>query len=137
MIMKRNKFKFKFKEYNANFKNKKTTNCVIRALAVAMDKYWKDVFSEMTQQTLETGIMYDEKKVYEKYLEKNNWTKHKMPRRGDNTKYTVKEFLEELANKNTAYVIAVAGHLTVIKDLTLIDTWDCSCKSVGKYYTIE
>lgn len=133
--MKRNKFKFK--EYNANFKNKKTTDCVIRALAVAMDKSWKDVFSEMTQQTLETGIMYDEKKGYEKYLEKNNWTKHKMPRRGDNTKYTVKEFLEELANKNTAYVIAVAGHLTVIKDLTLIDTWDCSCKSVGNYYTIE
>ena len=135
--MKKNKFTYK--EYNANFKNKKTTECVVRAISVALNKSWEDTFKELSAYTLETGYMWNDNGAcgFKKFLKLKGYDKQKMPRREDNTRYTVKEFIEELANKNSIYIISVAGHLTVVKNLTLIDTWDCSNKSVGNYWIIK
>ena len=55
-----------------------------------------------------------------------------MPRHYDNTRYTVKELIDE--NPNITMVISVANHLTCAIKGTLYDTWDCSHKSVGNYY---
>ena len=135
--MKKNKFTYK--EYNANFKNKKTTDCVVRAISVALNKSWEDTFKELSAYTLETGYMWNDNGAcgFKKFLKLKGYDKQKMPRRKDNTRYTVKEFIEELANKNSIYIISVAGHLTVVKNLTLIDIWDCSNKSVGNYWIIK
>ena len=135
--MKKNKFTYK--EYNANFKNKKTTDCVVRAISVALNKSWEDTFKELSAYTLETGYMWNDSGAcgFKKFLKLKGYDKQKMPRRKDNTRYTVKEFIEELANKNSIYIISVAGHLTVVKNLTLIDIWDCSDKSVGNYWIVK
>ena len=135
--MKKNKFTYK--EYNANFKNKKTTDCVVRAISVALNKSWEDTFKELSEYTLKTGYMWNDNGAcgFKKFLKLKGYEKQKMPRREDNTRYTVKEFIEELANKNSTYIISVAGHLTVVKDLTLIDIWDCSYKSVGNYWIVK
>lgn len=135
--MKKNKFTYK--EYSANFKNKKTTDCVVRAISVALNKSWIETFKELSRYTLETGYMWNDNGVcgFKKFLKLKGYDKQKMPRRKDNTRYTVKEFIEELADKNSIYIISVAGHLTVVKNLTLIDTWDCSYKSVGNYWIIK
>ena len=60
-----------------------------------------------------------------------------MPRRSDRTRYTLEEFATEIAEENKIYLVRLAGHLTVIKNKNLIDTWNCSYKSVGNYWIVE
>ena len=93
--MKKNKFTYK--EYNANFKNKKTTDCVVRAISVALNKSWEDTFKELSAYTLKTGYMWNDNGAcgFKKFLKIKGYEKQKMPRRKDNTRYTVKDFIEE------------------------------------------
>ena len=42
--MKEVKFKMEFVNYNANPKNKKTGDCVIRALCTALEDSWEQVY---------------------------------------------------------------------------------------------
>ena len=59
-----------------------------------------------------------------------------MPKRADNTKYTVREFADELAKENKTYIINIAHHTTVIKNKKLYDIWNCGRKSVGNFWII-
>ena len=127
--------KFTFKQFNANPKGKKASDCVLRAISVANNKSWEQTLKEMTELSLKTGYVFNEKNGYEKYLKNNGWAKCKMPKKSDNTKYTIKEFVERLAKNNQTYIISVCGHLTVVKNLELIDTWNCCNYNVGNFYT--
>ncbi len=125
----------KFIKYNKNPKNKKTNDCVIRAIATATNSSWEYVYTKLAEQGIKYGLMLNDPKNWRKYLESLGYKKQKMPRRYDRTRYTLEEFATELAEENKTYIVKVAGHLTVIKDKNLIDTWDCSYKSVGNYWT--
>lgn len=126
-----------FVNYNANPKNKKTGDCVIRAIATALNQdYWKTL-DEMVEVTKKTGYYMSYKNGFEAYLKSKGYEKQKMPRRLDNTRYTVKEFADELANPNSNYILVVANHLTCLKGNTLYDIWNCQNKSVGNYWIIK
>lgn len=123
-----------FIKYNNNPKNKKTGDCVIRAIATATNSSWEYVYSKLSELGIEQGLMINDSKNWQKYLENLGYIKQKMPRRSDRTRYTLEEFATELAEENKIYLVKLAGHLTVIKNKKLIDTWNCSYKSVGNYW---
>lgn len=125
-----------FIKYNNNPKKKKTGDCVVRAIATATNSSWEYTYSKLAEFGIKQGYMISDDRNWQKYLESLGWIKQKMPRRTDNTRYTLEEFVTELAKENQIYVIRLAGHLTVIKDKKLIDTWNCSYKSVGNYWII-
>ena len=83
-----------FVYYNANPKNKKTSDCVIRAICTALSQSYEKTIKELTELWLETGYEMSEPKCFGKYLESKGWIKHKQPRKPDNTKYTGKEFVK-------------------------------------------
>jgi len=112
-------------------KGKGKCDCVVRAISSSSGKSWDEVYIALGEVGFELKDMPSSKHVYEKYLGQIGYRKQKMPRRSDNTRYTVKEFSEELC-KNA--IVSVANHLTCIKDGNLIDSWDCSYKSVGNYF---
>jgi hypothetical protein len=120
-----------FKKTNLNPKGKKANDCVVRAIAYATGTSWQSVYQRLAGLGLEMLDMPNSKKVYERYLEKIGWIKHKMPKKLDGKRYTVKEF----SNRVPFAIVSVAKHLTVIDGQNLIDTWDCSYKSVGNYWT--
>ena len=60
-----------------------------------------------------------------------------MPKHKDNSRYTVKEFIDELAKPKGTYIISIANHLTLVINKKLVDIWDCSRKSVGNYWYIN
>ena len=124
--------KLPFKEYNANPKNRKTCDCVIRALTVATGMDYKDVYIELVDISLQTGYMLNEKRVEDMFMNRHGFIKVKQPRKNDNTKYTVNEI--RLLTNAPIVVIRVAGHLTVVKDGVLIDTWNCGHKTINNYY---
>lgn len=125
-----------FIKYNKNPKDKKTSDCVIRAISTATNDTWENVYMELTKLGIKQGLMINDDDNFCKYLELLGYKKQKMPRREDNTRYTVEEFCVELAEANKNYVLRTEGHLTAIKDKNLYDTWDCSYKSVGNYWII-
>lgn len=126
----------KFIKYNENPKNKKTNDCVIRAIATATNSSWEYIYSKLAEQGIKKGLMINDNRNWIKYLADLGYKKQPMPRREDRTRYTLEEFATELAKEDKTYIVKIAGHLTVIKNKNLIDTWDCNYKSVGNYWII-
>lgn len=122
-----------FYKANNNIKNKKTTDCVVRALAGASGKDYKVVAQELFDIYIKTGYHICDKHCYEKWLEQNGFVKMKQPRKLNNTKYLVGE-IDELISSEEVAVISLAGHLTYVEDDTIFDLWDCRRKTISNYY---
>lgn len=132
-----------FHNFNANPRNKITTDCVIRALSTAMERPYNEVYEELFKFSLKCGLMLNDHKCYEKYLEAQGWIKHSQPRKDDNTKYTGKQFCKwiqdsyEYAIGITQPIIAHIGghHIVAIMDGKVNDTWDSTGGAIGNYWT--
>ena len=130
------KNEFKYENYNANPFKKKTGDCVIRAVCVALKEDWEDTYKGMFDIAIKYGYAVSCKENYIEYLKQKGYEMKKMPRRANKKRYTLKEFIEELANPKKNYVVNLANHLTCVEKGTLVDIWDCSKKSVGNYWEI-
>lgn len=130
-------FVVEFVKYNANPKGRKTTDCVIRALCTALNDSWENTYRNLVDYSIRQGLMCTEKRAFTFYLNAKGYKMEKMPKRGDNTRYTVQQFANEIAKPKTVYILNLANHLTVIKDGVLLDTWNCSQKYVGNYWVIR
>lgn len=126
-----------FNNYNANPKGRKAGDCVVRAITVALGEKWTDVYWALAELGLKHGYMPNDKECFKRYLKLRGYEMRKMPRRADRTRYTVAEFIRELADPDGTYLISVANHLTCVKRGVLTDTWNCGGKSVGNYWIIE
>ena len=125
-----------FIKYNKNPKNKKTNDCVIRAIATATNSSWEYIYSQLAEQGLKNGLMINDRRNWIKYLKNLGYEKQAMPRKEDRTRYTLEEFATEIAEEDKIYIVKLAKHITVIKNKNLIDTWNCSYKCVGNYWVI-
>lgn len=124
-----------FHWYNANPKGKITGDCVIRALCTAMEKPYEDVYRELLESALSTGYSIASKENYDRYLKANGWTKHKQPRKEDNTRYTGTEFCER-ARTYERYIAKIGcHHIVAIVDGKVNDIWDSTYKCIGNYWT--
>ena len=65
----------------------------------------------------------------------------KQTRKPDNSKYTGKEFCLDIQgspNPNKKYIATIGRHhIVAIVDGKINDTWDCSNKCIGNYWTRE
>ena len=122
-----------FQKTNINPKDWKTGDCVVRAIAQVNNTSWEVTYQQLCEIGLKKCRMPNDKQTYEALLKQYGWVKQKMPRHADGTRYTVEELIDELPKKTL--IISMANHLTCAKAGTLIDTWNCSQKSVGNYWT--
>ena len=127
----------KYIEYNINPKNKKTGDCVIRAIAFATNKEWEKVYTDLAEQGIKKGYMVNDPKNWRNYLKDLGYEVHKMPKKPNNKRYTLEEFCNEIAENDKTYIVKLASHLTVVKNKNVYDTWNCSRKYVGNYWIIE
>ena len=121
-----------FIKTNPHPAGKKTGDCVVRALAIAEDKKWLDVYDSLYKIGRELHEMPNSRKTYEAYLVSRGWTKQKMPKHPSGKRYKLRELADE---KKGTLVISVVHHLATVRDGNLLDTWDCSRKCVGNYFT--
>ncbi len=124
-----------YENRNVNPKGKKTGDCVVRALSVALKRDYLDVYAELFDISVNTGYIVNDKRVEEKFLARHGFVKHKQPKKPSGKKYTIAE-LDKLC-KNDVIVVSCARHLTVVIDGVLIDNWDCRGKCISNYYTLE
>ena len=123
-----------FGMYNANPKNKKTGDCVIRAISVATNQDYAVVMEDLFRLGMEKGFMINDQRTYEAYLTSRGWMKHPQPRHANNSWYKVRE-LDTLLPKHTTAIISTHGHVTVKVGNTLVDSFDCRGSAVGSYWT--
>ena len=122
-----------FHFYNANPKNRRTGDCVVRAIATATGQTWDDVLTGLTEMALEHKQMVNSPELYGKYLENLGWTKNKQPRKANGKKYTGAEWVKLF--KGTAVANIGGGHVVCIKDGKVWDTWDSTDGCIGNYWT--
>lgn len=142
-----------FHYHNENPRNRMTGDCAYRAVATATEKPWKQVVMEMAELACENGYSPSSKENINRYLQKNGWTKHKQPRKQDNTKYTGAEFCEVqqkwIGNEDfhgvewgdgiivSPRIVANLGgnHVVAIVDGKVNDIWNSVGGCIGNYWT--
>lgn len=105
-----------WKFYNANVKGNNVNDCVIRAISVAEGKSWDDTYEKLSDIAQHEGVLLDDVEFVERYLD------NKYPRTCHYNQ-TVGEFLN--GHKKGIFLITMQGHITVIKNGVLYDTFDC------------
>lgn len=139
-----------FTYYNANPKDKRSSDCVLRAISLASGKSWDEVLDDLVVFAHKYKEMPNDKKCYAKYLESLGFEMQKQPRQYDNTKYTGKEFCNLLnglyTNSITGVVVPcdivakIGGHHIVAIRLDednkykVFDIWDSTGGSIGNYW---
>lgn len=122
-----------FHFHNENPKGQRSSDCVIRAIARATGKTWLAVYDGLSKLARQNYTVLNDPKLYPKYLEQLGWVKHKQPRKLDNTKYTGAEFAKIVGRD---CVVSIGSHhLSCIVGGKVNDTWDCSDRCVGNYWT--
>lgn len=125
-----------FVKFNQNPKQKRTTDCVIRAISFALGKTWEEVYRDLAEQGIKNGLMLNDRNNWKLYLKVLGYNMERMPKTLNNKRYTVEQFADEIARKGCTYIVKIANHITVVKDKKLYDTWNCKNKCVGNYWII-
>lgn len=105
-----------WKYYNANPEGNNVSDCVVRSISKAEGKTWDETYTELSIIAQKEGILLDDVDFVERYLDKRY-------RRQCHHSKTVGEFMEE--HCSGIYLITMQGHITVIIDGVLYDTFDC------------
>lgn len=125
-----------FALHNENPRGKKTTDCVVRAIARATGDSWATVLRQLCSVAETTGWFVNEKRCEDMVLLAHGFTKVKQPRKPDGKKYTIGE-LDQLCDCGGPVVVRCAHHLTVVVGGKVLDTWDCRGKTISNYYVLR
>lgn len=132
---------FKYKEteifhfHNANPKGKNASDCVVRAISVALNQTWEDTMREMTEMGIKLGYAFNEDKLIDPYLKSKGWDKFKEPRDLKNKKISVAQFLKDKRNQSGVLIVKVGSHhVSLIVDGVVWDTWDCTSRTMHTYF---
>lgn len=106
-----------WKFYNANSKGNFVNDCVVRAISKAEKKTWNKTYEELSDIAQSEGVLFDDVEFVENYLD----GKYK---RTCHYSKTVGEFAKEFPDGT--YLVTMQGHITVIENGVIYDTFDCS-----------
>ena len=128
-----------FKNINVNPKNRKTGDCSTRALCAVLNIPYEDALKLQYEESLKCYYDPTSKQVMERVLSKFGYVKMKQPRKGDGSKYLVKE-LDQLTTeeeRQNGILVTIANHHTCVYKDSIIDIWNCGNKSIGNYYVCK
>lgn len=110
-----------YKFFNANSHGNFVNDCVIRAISVAEGKTWDETYKELSTIAQKDGILLDDVNFVEDYLDDRY-------KRIPHLSKTVGEVIEEFPIGT--YLVTMNGHITVIIDGILYDTFDCRPRTI-------
>ena len=112
-----------------HYKKKKLGDCVVRALAIALQQDYKQTLVELCEVSIVVGGVPNCPEVYELYLKGKMWIKNKPPRDSNGKKIRLKDW------KHNRAIVLTTRHLTCVIDNCVNDIWDPREWSCNSYYT--
>ncbi len=123
-----------YEYFNPHPKNLLTTDCVVRAVAIAFDKDYLETRRELNKAKRDLGFeSYKDNKFIYKYLEQFDRIIIKVPKGKPRMK--AESFIELF--KEGTYIVKMSKHIACIKDGKLLDTWDSSERSIYTAWKIK
>ena len=122
-----------FIQYNKNPHGNFTGDCVIRAIATAMDTEWDDVWLGIMVIAFREKDMMDSNRIWQQYLHENGYKRTNIPDTCPDC-YTVNDFARD--NSQGTYILGTGSHVIAVKDGNYYDTGD-SGNEVPIYYWMK
>lgn len=110
---------------NKNPLARDTNDCVIRSISCAEERSWDDVYLELSQLAQEQGIILDDIKFVEPYLDSKYY---RTCYKNNGVALTLGKFME--INPRGTFLVTMRGHITCVKDGVLYDTFDCRNRKI-------
>lgn len=120
-----------FKRINPNPKNKEVGDCTVRAIALAEDRLWDDVFADLCEEAFKQADMPSSNKVWGQYLlNKGYYVEPCQPLCGDGC--SIKEFTR--IHPLGTYIVATGSHVVCVRNGDYLDSWDSGEKAPSYYF---
>lgn len=105
---------------NPNPAHRLTGDCVIRAISIAENKTWDDVFVELMTESFYLKDVPSSNNAWGTYLHNNGYTRKMVD---DVCPYcTVEDFTQN--HSDGTYILGTGTHVIAVKDGSYYDTWD-------------
>ena len=117
-----------YKYYNANSQGNFVNDCVIRAIAVAENATWGDTYDDLSRIAKKNGILLDDVDFVEPLLD------YRYDRIPFLNNISVGDFVT--SHPIGTYLITMKGHITVVRDGILYDTFDCRDRMIKDVWEV-
>lgn len=117
-----------YQYYNANAINKFTDDCVIRALSVATNKSWDEVYDYLSDIAQYEGTLFDKRDFVINYLDRTYKRLN-----------GIQGFVGEISAMfpNSTLLITMPSHIVCSKQGVIYDTFDCRDKWAEYVWLVE
>lgn len=119
---------------NPNPKGSYVGDCVIRALCIAFNEPWNEVYVGVCIEGYLLCDMPSSNKVWGEYLKNRGYVRHMVPSDCPGC-YSVRDFCSEFF-KGT-YILGTGTHVLTVIDGNYYDTWDSGDEQPIYYWTKE
>lgn len=106
--------------------DKNSPDCVVRAIAVALELPYIDVWTDLLDLAKTSGALPNQQETYIPYLESKGWVETKFRR------HSVRLNNAVLYNDSNT-ICYINSHLNVLNKDTVFDNWDSRLNSMSKY----
>lgn len=125
-----------FEYRNPHPKGIKTTDCVVRAVSIALDKDYLEVRRELNRSKKELKeTSYKNQKFMDKYAKLNGWKKISFPAVKGVPRLRGNDFVKQYPEGT--YILKLARHVVAVVDGVYLDTWDSTEKMIYKAWEVK
>lgn len=117
-----------YKYYNANSKGNFVNDCVIRAISVAENTTWEETYDDLSRIAKKNGVLLDDVNFVDPLLDY----------RYDRVPLPYNMFVEDFvaSHPRGVYLITMQGHITVVRDGMIYDTFDCRDRKIKDVWKV-
>ena len=108
-------------------------DCVIRALSIAVNKTWEEVYLELSMLGYRIGDMMSANHVWDEFLRSYGYRRKALPDTCPAC-YTVRDFCKDYPLGK--YILAMGSHVVAVVDGDYFDAWDTGSEVPIYYYTM-
>ena len=96
-------------------------DCVVRAIAIATDRSWDDIYLNVCLQGYIMKNMPSVNNVWGTYLKSIGFVQYPLPTNCPDC-YTIRDFCDQ--NRYGTYILATGSHVVAVIDGNYCDAWD-------------
>lgn len=119
---------------NPNPLGKAANDCVVRAIAVATERSWQDVYADLCRMGRILCDMPSSNAVWGMFLEEEGYKMRTLPDTCPRC-MTVRAFADRFPDGR--YIVGTGQHAVAVIEKNYFDTWDSGDEIINTYWVIE